>query len=215
MKTKKALNYIKYSDIAPLYSVLYNNEIWKFLFPLVFEYPGFKSWYNNLFNVDFTLKSNREIIMCCYNENVIGVAILKNSVTEKKICTLRVDSKYKNNGIGKNLIKESLSILETDKPMITLHKSKEKEFERLFRFFDFQLEQSVRGYYKLFGSENVYNGYLPPKEKILTSRTLDDVKELFEDAVASGVASYNYFLQLCIERFVEKDDYELYKRKSV
>lgn len=156
--------FTRYSEINPIYKVMIYNDIWKALAVLVFEYPDFKTWYRGLFNWDYTLKSDRDILLCCYNQEIAGIAILKNSRMEKKICTLRVGTKYRNNGIGKKLIEKSFALLETERPLITVRKAKNSEFMPLFRYYGFDLEQDIRGYYRIFSSEMVYNGNLPPKD---------------------------------------------------
>ena len=39
--------------------------------------------------------------------------------------------------------------------MITLHKSKLSQFEKLLDYYDFELEQTQKHYYSIFGTECV------------------------------------------------------------
>lgn len=145
-------------------------EIFRFLWPLCFEYPRFALWYRELFGTNGKLSSNREIVICLHNICIIGVAILKKTNEEKKICTLRVDKKYQHNGIGKVLIEKSLEWLAIDKPLVTVQESKAFQFERLFKYYGFALEQQWPRYYSFWEIEQVYNGELPAnKPYILTN----------------------------------------------
>lgn len=88
---------------------------------------------------------------------------MKRTFAEKKICTLRVEQKYQKMSIGKQLIGLSLEWLNTEKPLITVHKSKQYEFDKLFQYYNFQLMDEKQGYYSLFSTELSYNGELPEK----------------------------------------------------
>lgn len=156
--------YIHYSELDSLQKSLYYFAVYSFLSHLVIEYPQFREWYQKLFTSDFELRPDREIIICSYQSGFAGVTILKKTAEEQKICTLRVARKYQKQGIAKNLMKLGIEWLEDERPLVTLHKSKEREFKALFDYFDFKLEQKCRGYYNLFGSELVYNGNLPQRE---------------------------------------------------
>ena len=131
---KKIINgkrYYLYTSLSQELKKIYQSEIYKFLYRLVFEYQGFRSWYQRLYTEEFELKYNREIIICEDQFQIVGVAIIKNDLQEKKICTLRVTREYQHQGIGHNLVEMCMQQLHTDKPMITLHTSKLNQFEKL------------------------------------------------------------------------------------
>ena len=129
--------YLLYTSLSRELKKIYQYEIYKFLGRLVFEYQGFRIWYQELFVEEVELKFNREIIICEEQFRLAGVAIIKNDLQEKKICTLRVAQEYQHQGIGHNLIEMCMQRLHTDKPMITLHKSKLKQFEKLLNYYNF------------------------------------------------------------------------------
>ena len=166
-KERNGFFYYKYSELSLLEKELYYTHIYYFLRHLVFEYPFFIEWYKNLFMSNFCLKSEREILICEKDFSIAGIAILKNNYKEQKICTLRINPRYRKCGIGKVMIAKSLDWLETDKPLITVHKHKSKEFSSLFKYYDFKLEQKNWSYYNLFSTELVYNGCLPGYNIIL------------------------------------------------
>lgn len=143
----------------------YRFRIYTFLKKLKFEYRQFDKWYDSLFDEDNHLIKGREIIICEDLHGIIlGVAILKNSMTEKKICTLRVGEKFQYQGIGTQLVKMSIDELGVEKPMITINKNKLKQFKKLFDKYNFELTQTKKHYYGIFNTELVFNGTLPDKK---------------------------------------------------
>ena len=164
------LEYISFREQPNFTQDIYKKKIFGFLWPLCFEYPHFKAWYNGLFVESGNLHTDREIIMCMHNVRLVGVAILKKTIAEKKICTLRVDQRYQRNGIGHELIERSLNWLEDDKPLITVRQSKAYQFQKLFEYFGFKLEQKYPMYYTFLGIEQVYNGELANSGSIIYNK---------------------------------------------
>lgn len=134
-------------------------EIYNKLYKLNYEYPNFYDWYNNLFNTNLELKHNRKIFVCTYKNDIAGIIILKKSCSENKISTLRVDEKYRNNGIGKTLIKLGIEWLEDDKPLITVNESKIYQFKYLFNYFGFKLKDEINCYNK-YSKELFFNSII-------------------------------------------------------
>lgn len=153
--------YYLYTSLSQELKKIYQCEIYRFLCRLVFEYQGFRKWYQGLYAEGFELKYNREIIICENQFRIVGVAIIKNDLQEKKICTLRVAREYQHRGIGHNLVEMCMQQLHDDKPMITLRKSKLHQFEKLLSYYNFELEQTQEHYYSIFSTELVFNGLLP------------------------------------------------------
>ena len=133
-----------------------------FLADLKYEYPEHEKWYDGMVQ-ELESGMNREIIAAYDDRNIIGVAILKKSNLERKICSLRVAKEYQCNGIGTELVKRSFEFLETDKPIITVSQTKKMEFQKLFNYFDFSLERVYHGKYLPSSSEYCYNGILLPE----------------------------------------------------
>lgn len=198
---KKMMNgksYYLYTSLSQELKKIYKCEIYKFLCRLVFEYHGFQDWYQGLFTEKSELKYNREIIICEDQFRIIGVAIIKKDMQEKKICTLRVAREYRNQGIGHNLVEMCLQQLNTDKPMITLHKSKFNQFQKLLSYYDFKLEQTQKHYYSIFSTELVFNGLLPEKELIFNKIELMDMERLYRDVVINGRKNFEEYVDACI-----------------
>ena len=198
---KKIINgkrYYLYTSLSQELKKIYQSEIYKFLYRLVFEYQGFRSWYQRLYTEEFELKYNREIIICEDQFQIVGVAIIKNDLQEKKICTLRVTREYQHQGIGHNLVEMCMQQLHTDKPMITLHKSKLNQFEKLLSYYNFELEQTQKHYYSIFSTELVFNGLLPEKELIFNKIELMDMEKLYRAVVLSGKKNFEDYVDACI-----------------
>lgn len=177
------MNYYTLKNFDILSQMAYAKKVYSFLFLLNFEYPKFTQWYNSLYKTNGLLNDEREIIICTVNRNIVGVAILKNSETEKKICTLRVLPTYQCLGIGSALLEKSFELLNNDKPLITIHISKYQSFKRLFEKYNFSLEQQMQGYYGLMRSELSYNGMLsddvPGKNSLLEQIIFDVEKRVY------------------------------------
>lgn len=179
-------NYLKYSEFSPFEKQIYFQLIYKFLRRLNIEYPGFNNWYNKLFNENRILNTGREIIVCEKNNKIAGVVILKASGEEKKICTLRVTKEFQRQGIGKKLMELSFEWLEEDKPLLTMHSNKQREFIQLLKYYDFKLEQKSWHYYSIFSTELVYNGVLPEKKMIFNKFELMDINLFYDKFLKLG-----------------------------
>lgn len=197
--------YFLYTSLSRELKNIYQCEIYKFLGRLVFEYQGFRSWYQGLFGEEFELKYNREIIICEEQFRIAGVAIIKNDLQEKKICTLRVAREYQHQGIGHNLIEMCMQQLHTDKPMITLHKSKMNQFEKLLNYYNFELEQIQKHYYSIFSTELVFNGLLPEKEFIFNKIEQMDMEKIYRFYVLSGKKNFEDYVDACIRCWYNRE----------
>lgn len=121
------------------------------------EYPGFKEWYFK--KVVSQLRSGRKILAVFDENNLAGILITKND-SEKKICTLRVDSHYRHQGLGSYLIKNSYDILNTQKPLITVSENHLFQFHSLFTKYGFDYVKSYLSYYLPGKVEYCFNGTL-------------------------------------------------------
>jgi len=152
--------------LKDLYKEIYNK-----LISLEKEYSNFFFWFFIKVVKDIEL-GKRKIILKYIDDEIAGIAILKDSLEEKKICTLRVIDKFKKLGIGKKLFIESFEILKTDHPLITVSSSYIHEYQNLFKYFNFNLEEEYLDYYFLGKKEYSFNGlllkqnYLDLKNKI-------------------------------------------------
>lgn len=197
--------YFLYSSLSRELKIIYCAEIYKFLKRLVFEYQGFHEWYNGLFTNDCDLKFNREIIICEDHLNLAGIAIIKNGCDEKKICTLRVAKGFQHQGIGHNLVELCFQQLNTEKPMITLHKSKLNQFEKILNYYNFELVQTKRHYYNIFNTELVFNGSLPDKKILFNHIEVFDMERLYRRIMVMGKIDLDEYLDECIRYWYQKE----------
>lgn len=161
MKAENGFDFFFFHELPFEERKLYKQRSYIFLQDLNREYPAFRKWFECLFVFPECLKSDRAILFCMKGREIAGLAILKRTDEEQKICTLRVDRRFQRMSAGRALMRMSFEWLENDKPLITVHKSKYREFNKLFRYYDFVLEDKKWCYYKLFNTELAFNGELP------------------------------------------------------
>lgn len=131
------------------------------------DYPGFKLWFLGKVESEI-ICGKRELIMATYKREITGIAILKDTEHEKKICTMRVFPKFENMGYGKALFEHSFEILKYDRPIISISESRLDRFEGILKFYDFELNQVSDNYYGNDQAEYVYNGELEQERNVLT-----------------------------------------------
>ena len=195
------VRYHYFSAFSDFEKYIYREAIYNFLKKLNIEYPEFHKWYNNLFENDKNLKADREIIICEKDYVLAGVVILKSSKEEKKICTLRVAKQYQRQGIGSTLVEKSFEWLQDDKPIITMHKSKQHQFASLLDYYGFSLEQKQWSYYSLFSTELSYNGVLPEKNIFFNRIEIEELTTWYKNFLESGRKNVNQFIDECIQKW--------------
>ncbi len=82
--------------------------------------------------------------------------------------------------------------------MITLHKSKWNQFEKLLSYYNFELEQTQKHYYSIFSTELVFNGFLPEKELIFNKIELMDMEKLYRAVVLSSKKNFEDYVDAYI-----------------
>ncbi len=144
------------------------NQIYEVSHPITSYYPKHKEWYFNK-QLPGVLKGTRNILFVKDQNKVIAVAFLKKDEEERKLCGIYVSEGYRGQGIARNLIKESLVYLETDKPFLTIPETKVKLFESFITKYNWNLTEIVNGIYTNNNREYCYNGIIEkelPKIKI-------------------------------------------------
>lgn len=139
------------------------------LLDLEATYPDFYKWY--LFKVLPDIKHNRNgrrllfAISYVYDGETIskrltGLAIIKDTNKEKKICTFRVFPDYRGQGVGTKLLRKCFSFLGTSKPLISISDGSVEAFSKIITAYEWTLCDMLHNYYKKGITEYVYNGYL-------------------------------------------------------
>lgn len=196
--------YIYYSELSCDLRHIYYIQIKSFTKMLALEYSGFSKWFDRLFENDYKLSLEREIIICEESLQIAGISVLKRSADERKICTLRVDKKYRRLGIGRDLIELSFQWLDDEKPLITVQRIKEPQYRTLFNRYGFKLEQENRNYYRLFSTELAYNGELPSKSMELCKIETIDLSDSIVHLLRMGVEDVSTILNLALMNQVNR-----------
>ncbi|RKP47853.1 GNAT family N-acetyltransferase [Cohnella endophytica] len=168
--------FLKVSEIEPeqLRSYIINevgekakDKLYNYLKDLTESYPEFEKWFFDAVIPEIEMKNgNRQIIIVLSEVEakpslvLTGIAILKKTDTEKKICTIRIHDNFRNQGIGSELFEKCFEYLETRKPIITISSDRKEMFETHIKNYNFSETQILKDYYKKDSTEYVYNGYL-------------------------------------------------------
>lgn len=131
-------------------------DIFSFLVEASKYYPSFHEWYFNKVVPDIQ-SGNRKIISEIRDGKIAGIAILKDTKEEKKICTLRISPDFQNRGIGVRLFKKSFDVLQTNTPFLTVSEEKLPEFQKIFDYFNFELTSIDDGKYRYGKKEYIFN----------------------------------------------------------
>ena len=161
------------SNISESYKLL--TKTYNVLSSLKDEYPDFHNWYFNKV-IPGVFLGERIIILKITNGHISGISILKKTRDERKICTLRVTDNFQQKGIGSELLFQSCEKLGTSKPLITVSFAKIKQFEPLFKKFDFKLTKTYLDYYMKDKHELSYNGYLDKSVESTIETLCDRIK---------------------------------------
>ncbi|UZP68726.1 GNAT family N-acetyltransferase [Desulfovibrio mangrovi] len=123
------------------------------------DYPGFTNWLQTKVGFGLVL-GEREILLAKHRGKIAGLAILKSSLTENKICTLLVAKSFRKCGIGRQLLDASLRSFNGVLPMITVSEKRVDSLAPLLLSKGFELKDVRFSYYVSGMNEFVFNGYL-------------------------------------------------------
>jgi GNAT superfamily N-acetyltransferase len=129
-------------------------------------YPDFNHWYWNKVVPGVVLGTDKVILGTNKNE-IVGISIIKDTITEKKLRALRIDDKYQKKGFGTGLIDKSLELLNEDKPLVSVSEDLLHLYSRIFiNRYDFDMTYVHKGLYQKGKLEYQFNGV---KNSLLTS----------------------------------------------
>lgn len=125
-------------------------------------YPDILTWYEKVIKEINEDSDKREMFIVLSEKDgalsILGLMILKNSIDEKKICTLRVKEDYQRKGIGSKLLKKAFKYLKTDKPLITIPEESIFIFSAILEKYGFEKKEERLGLYREGKIEYIYNG---------------------------------------------------------
>lgn len=145
----------KNPELLPQYISMLNEDI---LF-LRGAYPNFDKWLHTKV-IPGIKNGERSLIIETRDDRVAGIMILKNDGDEKKLCTLRVRPEYESLGLGIRLFNEAFKTLETEKPLLSVSDAALPKFDKIFKYFGFNMEGEYRDLYVSPSTEISYNGLL-------------------------------------------------------
>jgi GNAT superfamily N-acetyltransferase len=122
------------------------------------QYPGFDRWFWKKV-VPGLLDGSRRVFMED-DGHIRGIVISKRSPSQRKLCTVWVDSDCTGQGIGRALMEDAMKWLGTARPLITVPEERLFEFEPLFKRWRFSLDQVVHSLYRADCREYVFNGLI-------------------------------------------------------
>lgn len=122
------------------------------------DYPGYEEWFWEK-QVRGLIEGNRDIIVAIKNGKVIGISNIKNTLDEKKICTLTVDQRYRMKTVGSKLIDISIAILGTSTPVITMSLDKLSDFSKIIKKYNWEITGVKKALYKEDVYEVIINDY--------------------------------------------------------
>lgn len=122
-------------------------------------YPNFSLWYQERVSPGL-VNGTRKILVRHINGELAGVAIIKKTQDEKKICCLRVFPKFQGTGVGVRLFVDAFQALETEQPLLSVAEEQLPKFEQIFTHFGFSLVQKYRDIYRANKEEFSFNGVL-------------------------------------------------------
>lgn len=129
------------------------------LYSLSSFYPDFYNWYESKVK-DGIISGERKILLATRERQIAGIAIVKDTKLEKKLCCLRVSKKFQGSGVGILLFERSFETLGTNKPLLSISNQNIEQFNKIFRYFGFHHENSYQDLYRKNNIELSFNGFL-------------------------------------------------------
>lgn len=153
------LRYMKLSRIALSNRKLFGAcaaEVYAATDCICYDYPHYFEWFWRK-AIPGLINGDREVLVCRSNKEVAGLAILKQTDEECKICTLFVAKKYRRQGVATRLLELSFGHLGTMKPVITMPKSKVATFQRIIDRYGWVETDRKPGLYRPDTTEVFFN----------------------------------------------------------
>lgn len=122
-------------------------------------YPEFNSWVSNIV-IPGIIAGERSIILEYRQGDLAGLAILKDSFAEKKLCCLQVMPKFQGSGIGLSLFEKSFELLNTESPLLSISEEQRSNFAKIFKYYGFEFSETYHQYYRPLKNELSFNGLL-------------------------------------------------------
>lgn len=140
------------------------------------SYPNFEKWLWRKV-LPGILSGERSLLLEYVDNKIAGLAIIKDSESEKKICCIRIFPKYQKAGIGRVLFQRCFEELRTNSPLLSVSEGNLNQFKKLFNYFGFEIGAVYKGLYQKDKKEFSFNGVLyTPKNEIEVIRNIKKKK---------------------------------------
>lgn len=117
------------------------------------QYQEYCKWFYGV-NIPRVVNKQGEIFMALDGFTVAGLAILKNTEEEKKICTLLIQEEYRKKGFGKAFLEYSFDYLGTRKPLITIPEKNIEQFKSFIKEYEWEESKISKQY---LSNEIIFN----------------------------------------------------------
>lgn len=131
------------------------NAIFKLLKPINETYTQFDMWYSKVFMPGLEKSLRKIIVALDEKSNPVGVALLKNTKEEKKLCCLFVHKDYRGNNIASKLLKESYRLLNTTSPFTTVSEKNFDSTKNIFKEPNFKFSYKKKDVYKKMSGNTI------------------------------------------------------------
>lgn len=135
------------------------------------SYPRFDEWFRAKVLAGI-YTGERTVLIEERDARAVGLLILKHTVAEKKLCTLRVRPHFESKGLGVRLFQTAFELLGTERPLLSVSEPAAPKFDRLFKYFGFSQAAVYQGRYVPRVDELAYNGLLDEPRCTENTRTL-------------------------------------------
>ena len=128
-------------------------------------YPGFNFWlYEKM--IPGIVSGERSILLEHRRGTLSGLAIVKNTRYEQKLCCLRVLPAFQGSGVGLRLFERTFELLDNSRPLLSVAEEQIQVFQKLFSYYGFELERKYNGYYRPLKDELSFNGLIEAEAPI-------------------------------------------------
>lgn len=101
------------------------------------QYPGYDKWFYSK-TIPRVMSKKGEIVFYLDGFMLVGLAILKKEIDEKKICTFMILEEYRKKGYSKQILEEAYKYLKTETPLITIPSKRLDEFSNIISAYNWQ-----------------------------------------------------------------------------
>lgn len=144
-----------FTSFNPEHAALYNQML-ELTKPVNETYPEYTKWFMEKFISGLQKKERMYIIAQDDNNTLAGCVLIKNTEKEKKICTLFVNPKFRRQGLGKQLMEQTLKELG-EHPLIAVSSRNLSQLSGLLRQCGFHLSATKKGVYHSEDTEYYFN----------------------------------------------------------